>query len=368
LDALRFVAAFFVIIGHCQAVLYNVHAIEVYAPFASKLGSFGVDFFFALSGFLISYLLLKELDDTDTIHIPHFYARRFLRIWPLYFLVGIFSILFGTAMSFYFGAWLGYPPAEQGTGQLLENLFYLCTFTINFQTLWHLGNPFQVAHFWSLAVEEQFYLLWAPVLKRFKKALLPTILLFCGLGFLLSLPPDTWFEGYQNFQYNFTANRFFQFGIGGLLAWLLRHDYLTPQYKQSKYSQYAVQLAYLIPMSLFLFGAYYYPKAYKDGYEQIVNGVISVGIIACAIAPHSVFKLENPVLKYLGRISFGIYVFHILAVRLAEKILLDYCHMPISTTYFVCYLGLSTFLAIALAALSYAFYEKPFLRLKSKFK
>lgn len=374
LDGLRFLAAFAVIVGHCQAILYkgsDTVGIRVYSPFADKMGSFGVDFFFVLSGFLISYLLMREIDETKTVNVRHFYLRRFLRIWPLYFAVGISSIVCGTLFSQYFGGWLSYPPTEQTQGQLLENLWYLGSFSVNFQTLWHQGNQFQVGHFWSLAVEEQFYLLWAPVFLLFRKRLLTAILLFVAIGFLLNLPPQDWFPTYHRFQYNFTANRFLQFGTGALFAWLLHNDFLTPQYILSKMQSWILQLAVLVPMMMFLMGNHFYPASHEDGYAQYVNTIVSVGIIASAITQHSIMHFEFPLLKYLGKISFGIYVFHIFAVRVVAHILMTNGHTPLierNPIFHFLFPFWATLFAILLSALSYEFLEKPFLKLKRKFK
>ena len=374
LDGLRFLAAFAVVIGHCQAILHK-HSddigIRAYSPFADKLGSFGVDFFFVLSGFLISFLLMREIEETQTVNVRHFYARRFLRIWPLYFAVGITSIVCGTVFSQFFGGWLGYPPTVQPQEQLLENLWYLGTFSVNFQTLWHQGNQFQVGHFWSLAVEEQFYLLWAPVFLLFRKRLLLAILVFVAIGFLLNLPPSSWFPAYYQFQYNFTANRFLQFGTGALFAWLLYKDFLTPQYFLTKIQSWVLQLAVLVPMMMFLMGNHYYPKPHEDGYAQYANTIISVGIIASAIARHSVLHFEFSLLKYLGKISFGIYVYHIIAVRFTAYILITHAYSPLVERNPILHFLFpvwSTLVAIFLSALSYEFLEKPFLKLKSKFK
>ena len=331
----------------------------------------GVDFFFVLSGFLISFLLMKEIEQTQTVKVRHFYMRRFLRIWPLYFFVGITSISCGTTFSQFFGGWLGYPPLVQSTQQLLENLWYLGTFSINFQTLWHQGNQFQVGHFWSLAVEEQFYLLWAPIFLIFRKRLLPIILVFVAIGLLLNVPPQSWFPTFHSFQYNFTANRFLQFGTGAFFAWLLYQGYTTPQYPLSKKLSWVLQVSILLPMLMFLMGDHYYPDSNKEGNEQMVNTLVSVSIIASAIAQHSIFHFEFALLKYLGKISYGIYVFHIFAVRVVYHIFMQYGDSPWmqknSIFHFFFPFG-ATLLAILLSAVSYEFLEKPFLKLKTKFK
>jgi peptidoglycan/LPS O-acetylase OafA/YrhL len=375
LDGLRFLAALCVILGHCQAVLNNNYGQEHYNPYMAKLGTFGVDFFFVLSGFLISYLLIVEIDKTQTVSIRKFYLRRFLRIWPLYFAFGTFWILIGTWQMQYFGKWVGYPVSVQSSQQLAENLFFLGTFSINFQTFLRLGNTFQIGHFWSLCVEEQFYFIWAPVFKRFKNYLLPTILAFITIGFLNYLPNRYFFWGLENFQYNFTVGCFFQFGLGGLLAWLLHNGYLSPQYPLKKWAVWAVQLAFLVPAMMYLLGNHFIHEPYQAR-EHLVFGGLSAGIIGCAIAQHSVINLEFGWLKYLGKISFGIYVFHIAAVRVSEKLLVNWFHADLDVSqdllntpqYLTLYPLLSTILAVFIAALSYEFFEKPFLKLKERFR
>ncbi|MEO6189108.1 MAG: acyltransferase, partial [Saprospiraceae bacterium] len=95
LDGLRFWAAFAVIIGHCQQTVFDYEGYRPYEPYANKLATFGVDFFFVLSGFLISNLLITEIEKTGSINIRNFYYRRMLRIFPLYFLIGLIGIFTG---------------------------------------------------------------------------------------------------------------------------------------------------------------------------------------------------------------------------------------------------------------------------------
>ena len=166
-------------------------------------------------------------------------------------------------------------------------------------------------------------------------------------------------------------NRFLQFGTGALFAWLLHHNFLTPQYSLSKWQSRMLQLAILTPMMMHLLGKHYYSDEFKDGYEQIVNTIISVSIIASAITQHSIMHFEFALLKYLGKISFGIYVFHIFAVRVVAHILMTNGHTPLierNPIFHFLFPFWATLFAILLSALSYEFLEKPFLKLKRKFK
>ncbi len=118
-------------------------------------GHLGVNFFFVLSGFLITYLLLEERDHFEKIHLREFYIRRILRIWPLYYAV--------VALGFCFFPWLSSNPEWLPKADFR----YYLVFAGNFDTI-HQGLPSRVLGvLWSIAVEEQFYLLWPILLAAF---------------------------------------------------------------------------------------------------------------------------------------------------------------------------------------------------------
>lgn len=114
-------------------------------------GDIGVSFFFVLSGFLISYILLKEQERNGTINIKSFYMRRILRIWPLYYLIVVFGFLIFPMLKTYFGQ----VPQESADPLLCS------TFLNNFDRIIN-GKPDAAAlgGLWTIAIEEQFYLLW----------------------------------------------------------------------------------------------------------------------------------------------------------------------------------------------------------------
>src|SRR6185312_8428674 len=135
LDGIRALAVFVVILYHSGAVT-NIP------------GDLGVSAFFVLSGFLITWLLIKELDKTGAISLRDFYKRRTLRIFPAYYAFVILSLI-GDALLHHYWSW-----------GIIVAAF---TYTVNYYNAF-LGHPTtSVAHAWSLAVEEQFYLLW-PIL------------------------------------------------------------------------------------------------------------------------------------------------------------------------------------------------------------
>ena len=387
LDGLRFLAAFAVIIGHSQSLIFE-KGVRVFSPFANKLANFGVDFFFVLSGFLISYLLLREIDKTGKINIRYFYYRRFLRIWPVYFAYGLIALAVGK----FFIDWLDYArefPHDYSFKDFLYNVFFLGTFSINFQAFLGFHRPvssLMVGHFWSLGIEEQFYLIWAPSMYLFRKHTWILILLFISIGWYFNSIPLEKVSQYTEFHINFTVNRFFHFGLGAALAWLIRYfpfveikdfllkkirQYTPPSVFKSIKPEYLLQTPLIIAQIWFLWNSADY--LFGDTYplkERLFNGWVSVGIITVAIMEYSLLfflMLENKAFKYLGKISFGIYIYHLLSVHLADK-LLEMNGITVNNGNFAFYLvGISTVFSVLTAAISYQYFEKYFLNLKSKF-
>ena len=328
LDGLRFLAAFAVIIGHSQSLIFD-KGVRVFSPFANKLANFGVDFFFVLSGFLISYLLLREIDKTGKINIRYFYYRRFLRIWPVYFAYGLIALAVGK----FFIDWFNYAPSyshDYSLKDYLYNVFFLGTFSINFQTFLGLHRPvssLMVGHFWSLGIEEQFYLIWAPCMYLFRKHTWVLIGLFIAIGWYFNRIPLEKVSQYTEFHINFTVNRFFHFGLGAALAWLIRYfPFIEIKvFLQKKISEFIpslkpqllLQIPLIVAQIWFLWNAGDY--LFGDTYslkERMFNGWVSVGIIVVAIMEYSLLfflMLENKALKYLGKISFGIYIYNLSA-------------------------------------------------------
>lgn len=143
LDGLRAVSIGLVLLAHLRrtAGFWPLRGLSV----AGDLGNLGVRVFFVISGFLITHLLLKEHERTGTISLRDFYLRRTLRIFPAFY--AFLAIVWA-------GARLGYLPLQPG------DLLHAATYTMNY----HQDRSWYVGHLWSLAVEEQFYLLWPATL------------------------------------------------------------------------------------------------------------------------------------------------------------------------------------------------------------
>lgn len=353
--------------GHCQAVLFDQEKISPYSPFFNKLASFGVDFFFVLSGFLISYMLLIEIKNTGKINIKNFLIRRSLRLWPLYFTVGIILL----AIAPYYLEFFGLDATAPTNNGIIGNFLYLLGFGINLQIMIGHMNAYSthtVAHFWSLSIEEQFYLLWAPLLFLFRKRTLILILLFIFIGIFVTYFPPTFYQDWFQTNayaapYYFTFNRYFHFATGALLAWLVIN---FPKLFNNEKSPILLKFIFSVALVLiirYLFGPFYY-----DADERYINGGVSFLLLVIAIDSNSIFNLEYKWLKYLGKISFGIYIFHIIGVYLSLKTLnlMGLAHQSI--TFWVCFPLFASVYATSIAILSFEYFEKYFLNLKNKFK
>ena len=160
LNALRFFAAFFVIFDHGEQIRRKNSLFNFKDWTMAQDGHLAVVFFFVLSGFLITYLLLREKAETKTVKVKNFYLRRVLRIWPLYFLlvtIGCFVVPWFINLIHY-----NYIYPYKGEDVILYFVFFM-PFMVNIFFGHHLLEPL-----WSIGVEELFYLLWAPVMKFFK--------------------------------------------------------------------------------------------------------------------------------------------------------------------------------------------------------
>jgi peptidoglycan/LPS O-acetylase OafA/YrhL len=171
-------------------------------------GEIGVNFFFVLSGFLITYLLIVEKQTTGSVNIPNFWFKRIIRIWPLYFA----CLFFGFLVFPYLKVLLGQVPTETADFKLY--LFFMG----NFNTIWN-GQPdaTELAVLWSIAVEEQFYLIW-PVILYFVPVKKYWIVF---ISFILGSLLFRTFNDDPVIYYFHTLSCISDMAVGGFGAWLI---------------------------------------------------------------------------------------------------------------------------------------------------
>lgn len=162
LDGLRFLCFMLVFFYHSFHTEFTEIKNTKYYYFIKKgvfgNGNLGVNFFFVLSGFLITYLLIREKNLKGKINVPFFWLRRILRIWPLYFI----SVIFGFYIFPILKAYFGQTPNETA------NIYYYLSFLSNFDMIKKgLPDASTLGVLWSVAIEEQFYLIWPLLLFLF---------------------------------------------------------------------------------------------------------------------------------------------------------------------------------------------------------
>ena len=357
LDSLRFLAAFFVILDH---VPMNQGSAGIPNPSYGALffrGSTAVSFFFTLSGFLITYLLLAEHGRTGTIGVRSFYLRRVCRIWPLYFAVVAFGLFFYNALLPRLG--IHYPVSYGLPLAVFLYTFFLPNLMNSVYTVGGILNPL-----WSIGVEEQFYLAWAPAVKRWIGALprlCALVLATSFIVFVLSLYDVFGAHAGRTF---FGQLKFHFMAAGALAAWRL-HRNSAAMLRLPVFASRALQAVLLLFLLDFYF-VYTIPWGLLG--DEIVQLVLYPWlIVTVAVNPRNIVKVANPAFEYLGKISYGIYMLHMPAVYLTSKVFsaTSWWHGRF-WLYCAAYYAMALGLTFLISHLSYRWFELPFLRLKDR--
>jgi peptidoglycan/LPS O-acetylase OafA/YrhL len=357
LDGLRFFSFFSVYVFHIFLLLFDKYHRSGWSyglvRFLFQNGEIGVNFFFVLSGFLITYLLVEEKRFTGKIHIGKFYVRRILRIWPLFYLVVLVGFLVYPIVKGQMGAELF---------QAAHPVMYL-VFLNNFDFLKN-GAPAFISILWSVAIEEQFYLMWPVVLfiipvNRYKWLFFGVILL--TLLFRMLHHSET-----RVLQFHSLAV-IGDMALGGLLAYYsIFSDAFRNKIRQLPRA--LISLVYLLALLIFLFRQNLF-AGYMMVFERIFIGIIfGIIILEQNFSDHSLFKMSQfKRISKLGIYTYGLYCLHVLSLNLAEMgfVKLGFDMKKASTYGFIGITGLV--FSIVLALLSYYLYESKFLQLKNKF-
>ncbi|MDP3557229.1 MAG: acyltransferase [Bacteroidota bacterium] len=362
LNGLRFFAALAVIVTHIELIKWQMGYPSLYLAnkIFFELGGLGVVFFFVLSGFLITYLLLKEKEKAGTIDVKKFYLRRILRIWPLYFLITILG--FFVLPHFHFMD-IPYFSKFEAHLSILNLILFLVmlpnlAFAI-FKPIPHIGQS------WSIGVEEQFYLIWPWVVKN-SKNILKTLCIIIAL--LISIKIIVLFVFKLNPQNanllilkNFIAMfKIESMAIGGVGAWMV----FKKKYFQKVLSNTVLIFSLVAVIALI----YFTPSTIQDGIFLVYSVLFLIIILNVSLNTMSVIKIENKLFIFLGNISYGLYMYHLIVVA-AFIGFLKYIGFQVDNSFvsqLVVYSG-AILLTILVAWLSYHYFESWFLKLKHKF-
>ena len=365
LNGLRFIAALLVIVHHIEQEKSDFHLPNSFgAPAIQLFGKLGVILFFVLSGFLITYLLLEEERTTTTIGIRNFYVRRILRIWPLYFLIVILGLLILPNIHLF-----DVPYYDKA--RVYENLFTKIIFYIFF--LPNLVSPLlgivpYAAHTWSIGTEEQFYLTWPVILKTIKKNRL--LLMFVIIGGYLLIARALFSARTDFLPFKDALNAFWPtfnidcMAIGGFFAMLLHAKNPLLRFFQNKYLFYFA----LVFTSILIYNGSYFPSLTVNAikfpylYKEFYSIWFGIIILNFASNPEIGISLEAKPFKFLGKISYGLYMYQPIAIALAFSIA-----QLIQPAFNLVFYILSMAFTVGISALSYKYFESYFLKFKGKF-
>ena len=363
-DALRFFAAILTVAYHTQVVKLMHHAPGMEGNYnLDHVGSHCVTFFFVLSGFLITWLLFRERDKAGAVDIRAFYLRRIFRIWPLYYLIMLSGLFlfpnFKRLIIPPFWYHLKWHAQQMGIGSAMLWLTFFPNlakvFVIDMQTL--------VSHTWSIGMEEQFYAGWPWLFRVVRKpvyAMLALLGVYLAARFVL-------YGATRSFQLKLyiTYFRFDCMAGGGLLAWLYYSR------KGEAFLSILTKPPLLYTLAFASLAATLLPDCMDEVYyTPFLISLYGCFLLALGMQPGRMPWLNHPVLRYLGQISYGIYMYNLLACFLAFDWVYRlggiHLFMDASLITNIAYISGCLGITLGFSILSYRYLESPFLRLKDR--
>lgn len=343
LDTFRAIAALIVVVGHIELFRQNCFGSKTYDYLPN--GHIGVILFFVISGFLITFLLMKEKETFGQISIKNFWLRRVFRIWPVYYLVLIISMFFYESV----------PP--------LKNIAYVLAIMPNFSHALKCGwstSP----QIWSVGVENQFYLLFPLIVmfispKRLLNFLLMTIVVFAASPHIIDFVNLRLWENESLATFNgmfFYQSKFDCIGIGCVAGYLYaeKHKWLRFLYGKVSF------IVCLLLCILFWCANIRIPY-FTDEFMAVLFAVV---ILNMCTNPNLCINIDSKVTAFLGKVSYGIYMYHWIVLIIAFKVLPIYDNWYSILLLYIFVLGCT----VLVAWLSYISYEKYFLNIKKRYE
>ena len=360
LDGLRF---------FCFLSVFLFHSFHTEIPAVKESGIFqfvkfslfgngflGVNFFFVLSGFLITYLLIKEKMRNGTIHIINFWIRRILRIWPLYFA----CVLYGFVIFPYTKIMAGAQPNETA------NIWYYLGFISNFDYI-NKGLPDSpgLGVLWSVAIEEQFYLVWPVILSLFaaRKFWIPLVIILAG-----SLVFRAFNDVYKLHEMH-TLSCIGDMALGGLGAWLILQTNWFAR-KIENVPRIVIIFMYVAFAFVFLFRDEYLLSNYwlRVFERLLISSIMLFIILEQCYTKHSFYKMGNfKTVSRLGLVTYGLYCLHFILISLLVGLSKKLGTNTGSWQVVLMEPAVSLVLTIIVSFISFRYFETPFLKLKERF-
>ncbi len=352
LNALRFFAAILVVFHHMEQYSFWSGKSSFWGQaFIDALGHKTVGFFFVLSGFLITYLLLEEKRKNQSINVGLFYLKRVLRIWPLYFIIVIIALFVIPLFSHI--SFDGLP--SPNTPVVWVALIFMLPniLRISFPTL--IGGN----QLWSVGIEEQFYLCWPLLIRKYADRVIPFLYAFIAIkigGHLLLLAglslydSSLWIVKIERLYALFPVE---QMAVGGLGAAYLFYD------KKSKIRLMGNKIVGCIALALIVGGSFVHIDFFL---MPLVEAALFLIVIYQVTSTKYIYNLlEIKPLNYLGSISYGVYMWHTVAIFISIT-LFDVFSLSHPTLALLSSIALT----IVFSALSYKYMEHPIQKLRNR--
>lgn len=376
LNELRAFAALAVIFHHIELFKSRDHISSLFefsffSYFIGTVGKNGVHLFFVLSGFLITYLLLKEKEKYKTILFKKFFLRRIFRIWPLYYLIVFIGFILIPFLAHNFEIFEKVPyyydlisnPKNYSFNAVLLYILILPNIALSYDFL--IAGCSQA---WSIGVEEQFYILWPLLVFVFSRRIIVWVFTILLLFFIFSyafIQPDSFHLLSKDATFAemllpriYALIKIFPFefmtigAIGGYLYAYYKEK--IEEFSKSKFL-YLIVLGFVFFFLFFLLDFVYF--------QGLTLGFLFLFLILITISEENSIVFRNKPLSYLGKISYGIYMYHPFVMFLV---------FPFANSYFKdCLLEYNLFvyfsvfsITILLSHLSYKYFESVFIKIK----
>lgn len=345
-DALRFFSFFVVFLHHLPIDESS------FFYFFSKSGGVGVSFFFVLSGFLITYILMEEKLLNGNISLKNFFIRRMLRIWPLFYAMLLFAFLTPYILKIFQLSYsdVGYSPNWLMSVLFLENYQMMLTNSVpNVSPLWVM---------WSLCIEEHFYIVWGLVfflipLKKIPYLIVISIIMANISRIIYARLHIGTVDLLTNIDY---------FAYGAIPAYVLftRNDILNkieliPMYLKYGLLLFTLSIVFVLP---------HYPNTYLEWVAPTIYGILFSSVILFTLTHQNFIHISDASISgKLGKYTYGLYLFHTIIINFLIHIKSIF-PFEINGIIFLIVALIST---ILVSMLSYHLFEKQFLKLKKYF-
>jgi peptidoglycan/LPS O-acetylase OafA/YrhL len=349
LDAIRTVAFLSTFLAHSfntdSSFLKTTETYQIVLGIRNFFG-FGVPVFFVLSGFLITYLMIKS-QENNRFSLKDFYLKRFLRIWPVYYAVVIFGFfIFPLIRTFI----LHEPTVENA------NLWMYLAFLGNFDQINTGVLPFGVGlgPTWSVSIEEQFYLFWPLVVmlfpkRKFGKSILAVLILSTIIAIYCYLPSTH------------TVTAMIYLSVGSFFGYLSYYNKWSINDKMRQLNPVWIILILIISMLFF--------------WNNFLPRPISILVFSTGISLFMLFQCYSPkismskikILENNGKYTYGLYLYHSIAIFIIHTLARSVLKVPESNFLVLILIPVfSLLLSYLIARISYRYFESYFLKLKNK--